>query len=51
MVKHKKKKSFKIQNNYRQIIRRIRRDKDSDKFEVIIIALIFLSIIILKWLD
>jgi hypothetical protein len=44
-----KKASFKIQNKYRQKIRRKR--KNNNKFEVIIIAIIFLTIIILKWLD
>lgn len=49
MEKHKKKDSFKIQNKYRQKIRRIR--ESNDKFEIIIIAIIFLTIIIVKWLD
>jgi hypothetical protein len=49
MEKHKKKNSFKIQNNYRQKIRKKR--ANNNKFEVIIIAIIFLTIIILKWLD
>ncbi len=43
------KKIFKIQNKYRQKIRRKR--KNNNKFEVIIITIIFLTIIIVKWLD
>jgi hypothetical protein len=49
MEKPNKKDSFKIQNKYRQKIRRKR--KNNNQFEVIIIAIIFLTIIILKWLD
>jgi hypothetical protein len=49
MEKPNKKDSFKIQNKYRQKIRRKR--KNNNKFEVIIIAIIFLTIIIVKWLD
>jgi hypothetical protein len=39
---------FKIQNKYRQ---KVRRKRKNNKFEVIIIAIIFLTIIIVKWLD
>jgi hypothetical protein len=49
MEEPNKKESFKIQNKYRKKIRRIR--KNNHKFEVIIIAIIFLTIIIVKWLD
>ncbi|PRX73895.1 hypothetical protein B0G93_11813 [Bacillus sp. V-88] len=49
MEKPNKKDSFKIQNKYRQKIRRKR--KNNNRFEVIIIAIFFLTIIILKWLD
>jgi hypothetical protein len=49
MEKPNNKESFKIQNKYRQKIRRKR--KYNNKFEVIIIAIIFLTIIISKWLD
>jgi hypothetical protein len=49
MEKANKKDSFKIQNKFRQKIRRKR--KNNHKFEVIIIAIIFLTIIIVKWLD
>jgi hypothetical protein len=49
MEKPNKKDSFNIQNKYRQKISRKR--KNNNKFEVIIIAIIFLTIIILKWLD
>lgn len=48
MEKSKKKDSFKIQNKYRQ---KTRRKRENNKFEVIIIAIIFLTIIIVKWLD
>jgi len=47
MEKPNKKNSFKIQNKYRQKLRR----KNNKKFEVIILAIIFLTIIIVKWLD
>jgi Na+/glutamate symporter len=51
MQKRKNKKdSFKIQNNYRQKTR-IKRKNNNNKFEVIIIAIIFLTIVIVKWLD
>jgi hypothetical protein len=49
MDKNKKRDLFKIQNKYRQRTRR-KREKNN-KYEVVIIALIFLAIIILKWLD
>jgi hypothetical protein len=49
MEKPPKNDSFKIQNKYRQKVRRKR--KNNNKFEVIIIAIIFLTIIIVKWLD
>ncbi|WP_171050983.1 hypothetical protein [Bacillus sp. BHET2] len=47
MEKPNKKDSFKIQNKYRQKLKR----KNNKKFEVIILAIIFLTIIIVKWLD
>jgi hypothetical protein len=49
MEKSNKKDSFIIKNIYRQKIRRKR--KNNNKFDVIIIAIVFLTIIILKWLD
>ena len=47
---NKKKDAFKIQHTYRQRFKKKYRENGS-KYEVLIIALIFLAIIIVKWLD